>query len=35
MPIRAVFGDVITRGGGFGYGPAVDIRNVADDDQVR
>src|SRR5467141_1504041 len=35
MPVRAVFGDGITRGGGFGDGPAVDIRNAADDNQVR
>src|ERR1700694_1173167 len=35
MPVRAVFRDVITRGGGFGDGPAVDIRNAADDHQVR
>src|SRR5437773_5868848 len=35
MPIRAVFGDVITRGGGFGYGPAVDIRNATNDHQIR
>src|SRR5438552_17701965 len=35
MPIRAVFGDVITRGGGFGYGPAVDIRTATNDHQIR
>src|SRR6266568_4428311 len=35
MPVRAVFGDGIARGGGFGDGPAVDTRNAADDNQVR